>query len=115
MRVISTEIGVERELRRRGWSEAAHALQRRRRKGWFVQDCNEFPVCSGHRLYWYKVEVKDNPWTVFPFKRFLGSLVNLTPRYRAGVDGRVTQRETPGGRAVTRKTQVRRTLRGRGK
>jgi hypothetical protein len=71
MRIIFTEIGVERELRRRGWSQAAHAL-RRRREGWYVRDGNEFLVCSGHRLSWYKVETKDNPWNLYPFKLYLG-------------------------------------------
>ena len=115
MRVIRTEIGVERELRRRGWSEVAHALQRRRRKAWFVQEANEFLVCDGHRLYWYKVEAKDNPWTLYPFKRYLAGLVNLTPRHRSGLRDGVIRRQSSGGRAVVTKTQMRRALRGRGR
>jgi hypothetical protein len=110
MRVISTEIGVERELRRRGWSQITHALQRKRRKGWFVQEANEFLVCFGHRLYWYKVEARDNPWTLYPFKRFLGGLANLSPKYR-GCTGRAIQWDAPGGKALVRKARARRSLR----
>jgi hypothetical protein len=115
MRVISSEIGVERELRRRGWSKAAHALQRSRRKGWFVQEGNEFLVCSCHRLYWYKVEAKDNPWSLYEFKRFLGTLVNLTPRYKEGCTARAIRRSAPSGEAPVRKTRARRSLPWRGK
>jgi hypothetical protein len=92
MRIMMSARAVGRELRRRGWWEAAQAL-RARRDNWFVQDCDEFMVCRDGNLSFYKVAMTDDPVSIWLFKGSLGGLEQLSGRTLS----RAVRKEPPRG------------------